>query len=218
MNSDYSVPRKMYIQTTLHCNMRCAHCCYECGPERNEFMTMDTFQAAVRIEPQALLNFGGGEPTCHPLFWDFMAEALRVRGSGRVWMATNGKRTEDALLIAGMVRDKVIRGCLSQDQWHDPIGQDVVDAFRQASRLTARPTILNVGHRIDPIRQGRCDWGTRLDCNSCGLPFVQWDGNVRQCACLDAPIIGDVFRGYKPMFEGEKTWACAFGRQDPNRR
>jgi MoaA/NifB/PqqE/SkfB family radical SAM enzyme len=181
-------------------------------------MSMETFEAALRWEPQALLNFGGGEPTCHPLFWEFMGVALRRRGEGHVWIATNGKRKQHALLLAGMLRDGVIKGTLSQDEWHEPISRDVVDAF-MSLRASNKRVIRNIGRRgLDPIFQGRCDWGHRVDCNGCGMPFVQWDGKVRQCACLDAPVIGDVFGGYQPMFEGAKRWQCAYGLPDPNRR
>jgi hypothetical protein len=213
---DYSRPKKIYVQTLLFCNMECQHCCYNCGPKHHEFMSMETFEASLKWEPQTLFNFGGGEPTCHPLFWEFMNLAIKTRGVNRVWIATNGKCTNDALLLAGMVKSKVIKGCLSQDQWHQPIRQDVVDAFIQARSSSMKPTIRNAGINTDPIRQGRCDWGNRFECNACGGPFVQYDGQVRQCGCLDAPIIGSVFDGYKPIHQGSKTWACAFGRPDPN--
>ena len=217
---DYSIAKKIYCQVTLNCNQRCAMCCYGCSPEHKEFMSMDVFKASLKLEPKALFNFGGGEPTCHKLFWDFMDVAIKVRGAGNIWIATNGKKHNDAILIAGMIRDKVIRGCLSQDQWHEKVGQDVIDAFRQARATSLSSTIRDVGRggTLQPIRQGRCDWGNRHDCNSCGEVFVQWDGKVRQCACNDAPIIGDVFSGYKPMFSGSKAWACAFNLPDPNLR
>ena len=215
---DYSTPRKMYVQVTTNCNERCLHCCHACGPERRDFMSLDTFRAAMRWEPQALLNFGGGEPTCHPLFWDMLDIAIKARGKGKLWIATNGKRRTHAILLAGMIRDGVIMGALSVDQWHEKVGQDVVDAFLQAKDYSRKPTIRNVGRTLDPIRAGRCDWGERRDCVGCGMPFVQTDGGVRQCACNEAPVVGDVFSGYEPMYSGKDAWTCAFGLPDPNRR
>lgn len=219
MKTDYSVPHKIYVQTLLFCNMSCRHCSYACSPHRREFMSVETFRASLRWEPQGLLNIGGGEPTCHPRFWEFMDMAIRERGTGRVWLATNGKRKQHALRLAEMVQEGKIRCALSQDQWHQPISPEVVKAFSDLrDQNSYHKAIRNIGAGgRPPIRQGRCDWGERLDCNTCGAPFVQWDGKVRQCGCSDAPVIGDVFNGYKPMFSGEDTWKCAFGRPDPNR-
>ena len=119
---------------------------------------MGVFRASLKLEPKVLFNLGGGEPTCHKLFWDFMEVAIKTRGSGNIWISTNGKKHNDAILIAGMIRDKVIRGCLSQDQWHEKVGQDVIDAFRQARSISGRQTIRDISRNgtLDPIRQGRC--------------------------------------------------------------
>jgi uncharacterized radical SAM superfamily Fe-S cluster-containing enzyme len=65
----------------------------------------------TKLEPAALLNVGGGEPTCHPLFWDFISIAKADRNN-RVWLATNGKKEDDARKLAEMVRDKEIRAVL----------------------------------------------------------------------------------------------------------
>ena len=198
--------------------MECPHCSHMSSPKNREFMTLETFKASLRWEPQALLNFGGGEPTCHPMFWDMMDIAIKARGVGRVWVATNGKLAPHALLLAGMIHDGVIRGCLSQDKYHEPIGQDVIDAFRYA-RID-KPTIRDITRHgtLDPIRAGRCDWGERRECVGSGLPFILPSGEVKQCGCISSPIIGNVYDGYCPMFSGTKTWACAFNLPDPSLR
>lgn len=165
---------------------------------------MDVFQAALKLEPQALLNIGGGEPTCHPQFWDMLDLARKERGN-RIWLATNGKRTEAALRLAEMRRNLEIRLTLSQDEWHEPISPEVVKAYRDLTENGFARSIRNVAKGLGPIKAGRCDWGDPR-CNG-AMPFVQFDGMVRQCACLDAPIIGDVFVGYKPMRDSEK-WGC----------
>ena len=206
---------KLYCQITTNCDMRCAHCCYGSGPERKEFMSMETFRAVLKLEPYALLNIGGGEPTCHPLFWDIIAEALRARGSGFVWLATNGKKSNDAILIAEMVRAGEINAVLSQDKWHEPISPYVVEFWRQTKNYNHRSVIRDVGAGgVKPIGQGRCDWGLDV-CNGNGGPWVMWDGSVRQCGCLDAPVIGDVFDGYRSTV---RKWRCWANRSDPDMR
>jgi hypothetical protein len=216
MRHQRCTPSKIYVQVTNNCNMYCQHCCHNSGPENKDFMSMETFIAAIKWEPQAMLNFGGGEPTCHPLFWELMGVAIKERKKGRIWIATNGKRTEDALLLASLTKDGIIRGTLSQDKWHEPISQDVVDAFLHANNTGYNGTIRNVGKKKGPIRDGRCDWGNRLDCVGSDMPFVQPNGMVRQCACSNSPIVGNVFDGYKPMFPEAwgDPWKCAFGKQD----
>lgn len=39
----------MVIRITSKCNMRCAHCCYSCSPNKGQHMDMWTFYAAVRF-------------------------------------------------------------------------------------------------------------------------------------------------------------------------
>jgi len=205
------VVTKIYAQITLFCNQRCPHCCYDSGPHRREFMDIEVFKASLKYEPSALFNIGGGEPTCHPQFWEMLDLAIKARGRGRVWLATNGKRKEHALKLAEMVRNGDIKACLSQDKWHEPVSQEVVDAFKKLHTDGWVKAIRNVNKGRGPIKSGRCDWGEPR-CNST-LPFVQWDGKVRQCACLDAPIIGDVHFGYKSIVDSEK-WKCWKGLCD----
>ena len=95
----------MYIQITTRCNMTCEHCGMDCGVEGDD-MEVKTFKNAVDHDECATI--GGGEPTIHPKFWEFIGLAL-----GRaeyVWLATNGKETDTALALAGLAKRGVI-GC-----------------------------------------------------------------------------------------------------------
>ena len=186
-------------------------------------MDMDTFKAALRHEPQALFNLGGGEPTCHPLFWDFLKEGVKARGRGRIWVATNGKVARHALALADMVESGEVKGVLSLDEWHEPISPEVVERWRTLVRPDGKTAVRNVGltnggkYKSIPIKSGRCDWGKEV-CNGPDMPFVQWDGKVRQCACLDAPVVGDVVSGYSPLFQDGNPWRCWAGRGNPKYR
>ena len=123
-------------------------------------MSAGVFEASLKWMPEATFNIGGGEPTCHPMFWEFLAMAIRVRGKGKVWMATNGKSAYDAMVLAHMVKKGEIKACLSQDQWHETIRQEVVDLWLQTS-LNGKKAIRTVKN---PINSGKCDWG-RKTCN-----------------------------------------------------
>ncbi len=59
----------MYIQITTRCNMSCEHCCYSCTHE-GEDMSLETFRNCLGFDEYNTL--GGGEPTIHPLFWQFL--------------------------------------------------------------------------------------------------------------------------------------------------
>jgi MoaA/NifB/PqqE/SkfB family radical SAM enzyme len=215
MKAENCSPMKVYVSVTNNCNMFCRHCCYNSGPEGKDFISMEAFEVALSLEPQALLNIGGGEPTCHPLFWDLMSLAIRRRGVNQVWIATNGKRTDDALELARMIGLGVIRGVLSQDKWHEPVEDKVVKAFRLAKRSKSAIRDISKKDRFVPIYGGRCDWGCRWECVGDNMLFVQPNGEIRQCACEFSPIIGDVFFGYKPIFSGNNAWRCAFGKPSP---
>ena len=64
----------MYLQITTNCDMECAHCGFSCGPEKRRYMTMEVFEAAMKIASNRCeyITIGGGEPTNHSLFFDFL--------------------------------------------------------------------------------------------------------------------------------------------------
>lgn len=69
----------MLINITQKCTLRCPHCMQNASPERTEMMTEVTFQKALEFAKQIkahIINISGGEPTIHPLFFDFLDRAL----------------------------------------------------------------------------------------------------------------------------------------------
>ena len=124
-----------YIQITTRCNMECAHCCYSCTAKGRD-MTGKTFRAAVAwaldYEGDETISLGGGEPTIHPKFWEFIGLALG--NFTYVWLATNGKETETALNLARMARRGVLAVALSQDEYHEEIDPRVIGAFMEGRK------------------------------------------------------------------------------------
>ena len=88
-----------YVQITTACNMKCAHCCYNCQ-YTGDYMRMGTFKESDQWN-KGLLNIGGGEPTLHPQLFEMIDYALK-RGH-RVWMCINGKKTSLALKLAELI-------------------------------------------------------------------------------------------------------------------
>lgn len=185
----------MYLQLTTKCNMACDHCGFSCSPKRGEHMDLKTYKAALDLaeESGSFLTLGGGEPTIHPQFWEFLGLALGKRWIESIWLATNGKKTETALALAGLARKGVIGVDLSQDPWHEPIDPKVITAFTDRrsveesayfSPKTDLRGIRNVS-RNGPVSWGRAkrnQLGANDDC-ICDELFVSPDGRIWACGC-----------------------------------
>ena len=191
-------PPSTYCQITTACNMSCDHCLYDCKSE-GDYMELDTFKNALRWHKGNLFNIGGGEPTLHPNLFAFIDMALSKKI--RVWMTINGKITDLALNLAYMTEQIPDFDCkLSQDKWHDPIDEKVVNAFRRLDKVSY--------FRGVPIVSGRWKEGSRKTCANSNKPFITPDGNVYQCGCKGARTVGDVFDGFYPI---DGKWKCDLG-------
>jgi hypothetical protein len=185
----------MYIMLTSRCNMHCDHCCQSCGP-RGHDMSLETFKAALKLDDEAV-SLGGGEPTLHPLFEQFLL--LAIAHCENVWIVTNGKIKERALLIAKLTKHEVIAGELSLDIYHEPIDPEVVEAFGQ-HRRGIRNTTMNT----DPFPAGRAKTVLGIEGYECPCDdtFVRPSGRITQCGCPRSPTIGNVHEGYKYVASG----------------
>ena len=191
-----------YAQITTRCNMRCRHCCYSCTRE-GEDMSIKVFRQIILQEDEALC-LGGGEPTIHPRFWDFLA--LAIAHTDTPWLATNGKRTDVAIALAKMAQKAIIGCALSYDDHHEEIDPRVVRAFEKdlvlASFQTADRGVIADLREIRDVggqefNSGRCDFGDE-GC-PCDDIFIKPSGIVHQCGCEDSPVIGSVQEGYEPI-------------------
>lgn len=182
----------MYIQITTRCNMSCEHCCMSCT-EEGEDMSIETFKAALAWDDE-YISIGGGEPTLHPKFWEFIGLALGCCEG--VWLATNGSRTDIALALARMAKRGVLSCALSQDAYHDAIDEKVIRAFTTERKRGFDNSDYREVRDVTgkEVNAGRCDFGTRDDCACPGLVCAP-DGTVRACGCDGAPSFGDVETG-----------------------
>jgi len=188
----------MYIQITSRCNMKCAHCCGNYTAKGVD-MTRDMFLAAAELAEDhgEYVTIGGGEPTLHPLFWDFIGIMLgHEQGRGSVHVITNGSVTATAIRLANLARAGSLGAELSQDRYHSKIDASVVKAFTREDRygedhndsrgIRTVSTILNLGRAVDN------GIGTEDRC-SCDDLFVRSDGTIWACAHEKAQF-GTVFQ------------------------
>jgi len=123
----------MYAQLTTRCNMRCEHCMFACSAV-GEDMARDVWEAALRItwDAHGYITLGGGEPTLHPHFRDYLAQALDARNNLgerlRVQVITNGTNEDVCMEMLDMYRRMRadahgtwlrFRVAISVDEWHD---------------------------------------------------------------------------------------------------
>jgi len=212
----------MYLCLTTRCDMLCPHCCNS-ATAKGEDMSEEIFKKAVDIcaENGSGVMLGGGEPTIHPKFWQFLGYAIgKVSDNDAgIWMATNGKVTSTALALAKMAKSGVIGVALSLDCWHEKIDPKVVEAFehdrRRADgfdRSDDRREIRDVGHGYqgsikNPIIAGRWKGPGGRTC-PCEEIYVKPDGTVKQCGCRRSPVIGHVLTGYEPMSNDDGENCC----------
>lgn len=197
----------MYIQITDHCNMACAHCCYSCGPRKKNFITTKMFEAALEFD-NGYLAIGGGEPTLHPQFWEFVGIGLAVCDG--VWLATNGSQTKITLRLANMARRGVLGCALSQDFYHSQIDQKVIDAFKGAENYGYRRAdndlreIRDVSYNV--VRQGRAIRTQVWQEEGCGCEGLMVDplGNIWSCGCKKL-LLGHVLTGWNEVGERRRT-------------
>jgi organic radical activating enzyme len=196
----------MYLQITKKCNFHCEHCCYRCTMD-GQHMTRRVWRKAIEFAKDfdSSVSIGGGEPTLHPQFWEILG--LCIGSFEYVWLATNGSQTDTSLALANLAKKGAIGCDLSQDDWHDPIDQRVVNAFTENAFENKNDYrhIRNVGDFTEDLAPWRNpkDGGNKENC-PCSEPVIQTNGKIRFCGCLDAPIVGDVFKGFSITTENEE--------------
>lgn len=189
-----------YVQVTTRCNMQCLHCCYSCTT-RGKDMSLEVFEAALKLDEESM-SIGGGEPTVHPLFWQFFG--LAIAHVEYVWMATNGKETKTALSLARLAKKGVLSVELSQDEWHEKVDPRVVEAFTRP--LHQHPSYSSGHDDLRGIRSvqavsnaGRAkknQIATDFEGCCCEDLFIRPDGSIHQCGCPNSPRLGHVLEEF----------------------
>lgn len=215
----------MYIQITTRCNMSCVHCHAQCGPNGTD-MSMETFKTCLALcegDNERWITIGGGEPTLHPQFWEMLC--LAIAATDNVFIVTNGSITKTALRLAQLAKRGVIGCALSQDYYHDPIDDEVVEAFQRPDRDKHGMCSYGRNYDTNDRRQIRDvlvdgdeglalfrdpeDGGSEENCFGGGVN-ISPDGKVTACGCRTAPVIGHVstFDLYEHENAREDPYGC----------
>jgi hypothetical protein len=195
--------------------MSCAHCGFDCTAKGKD-MNIRTFRASVKLakEITGRICLGGGEPTIHPRFWDFMSISLATFRK-EVTVVTNGSQTETSLALAHMSTHGVIHACLSLDDYHDPIEKIVVDTFKlgKASGDDRRGVVGDRGDGLGKplfIKIGRAaanGIGHNEYC-LCDNLIIDPDGKIWRCGCR-LEQYGTVFDPKLPKLHRGCYYGCS---------
>ena len=116
-------------------------------------MEYHVFQAAVSLAAEygEYITIGGGEPTVHPRFFDYLriANAVDTHSGIPTLVVTNGKRTAVMHKLISWVRDGLVDAYvdLSLDDFHDPINPEIEKVFM----LTRKKKWNAVGIRLNNL-------------------------------------------------------------------
>lgn len=212
----------MYFQITTRCNMTCAHCCFSAN-NRGDNMSHETFIKALELTEHLgeIVTIGGGEPTVHPDFFTFLDKTMEFYARGRIEMpplvVTNGKLvTKARKLLEYVEQERPVYVELSQDEYHDPIRPEIVQAFQHHERQRRNYARFGGAHReggagirtvknIQPV--GRAAEPARgIPITVVGAPCCCEDmlvdpfGNVFSCGCK-THLLGNIYEDWS-VFEG----------------
>jgi len=85
-------PHRVYVALTNHCNRECPWCSMYSSPKGATFISKEQFLSVLPLDKQFELQLEGGEPTTHPLFWEFIFEAKSLKNCSQIIVCTNGTR------------------------------------------------------------------------------------------------------------------------------
>ena len=185
--------------------MLCAHCCFACTAKGTD-MAEETFKQAITLacEHESSITIGGGEPTLHPLFQNFLMHAVwelasqsNSQGGPAVFLVTNGTNESASVTLAHLAERGVIGCRLSQDQYHDQslVTDRVRAAFRKPKRDYHTPSNFRDEYdcrdvetplerfQVQQMGRGKSWGGKSMKDGCCGGLFCTPRGNLYACEC-----------------------------------
>lgn len=104
-------------------------------------MSRATFEKVMSLCSDDYITLGGGEPTLHKRFLEFLVEAIANCES--VHVITNGSIEKSAIILSKLSKSEVISAELSFDKFHNLnlVSPRVQDAFADSLRNTSKNLI-----------------------------------------------------------------------------
>lgn len=197
--------------------MTCAHCCFACTG-KGTYMKQEVFDKCLEIakEREEYVTLGGGEPTLHPKFMEWVMQAALATvdtsmsfDGPSVMVITNGKKTETAQKLAKLAKLGVISAELSQDEFHDTIDERTVQMFERYASIRdvtnqGRNPVLDVGRASKSHEEGLLN--VRDGC-ACDTLFIAPNGDFYQCGCKTKKL-GNVLTDEIPDSYWENADRC----------
>jgi len=188
-NEPYLSGDIMYLWVTTKCQQRCIHCCHKYALGKKS-MSERVWKKALEFtfDRDSIVSLGGGEPLLHKDLEKIVFSALCNPNCEGVWFATNGLETERAIAFRhfadgyGGYKEPGRFSCsLSGDHYHQRPHDSVIEAFKGHMHNTTEPFSTS----------------TFLGKEGCACPEYQIlvNGKVKFCACENAPIVGDIWKG-----------------------
>lgn len=182
--------------------MKCAHCCSDCS-EVGEDMTAEVFERCMKIcEDYNLITYlGGGEPTLHPLFDNFlvrMASSVALGKTELCGCTTNGTdENRTAMMFALSKIDYGFSFNVSTDNYHrKKLSKQLLHLLRE-ERSFKKGNISP--HQVLARGRGKNIKGAKNGC-VCGEEYVAVNGDIKPCGCaVEAPVIGNIMK-VRPAF------------------
>lgn len=136
---------------TMRCNIACAHCSVNSGPDRSGAMDHDTALALVdglAAQPQIrFIDISGGEPMLHPDEIEAIIRRVKSHGKG-IRLTSNGFWASTPKRAEAMLRRLKQAGLdsvgLSLDKWHlEFLPANLARHFIDACRLVGFPPLVS---------------------------------------------------------------------------
>jgi MoaA/NifB/PqqE/SkfB family radical SAM enzyme len=181
-------------------------------------MSRKDFESAIALAKQyeQTITIGGGEPTLHPHFKEFLFHAVwelsktsLSEGGPAVHLVTNGSMTETAITIANLAHLGMITAAVSHDEYHDPIDPRVYKAFEKPkhdyydhSHDNDKDYRSVNGQHTYIIPAGRAKkWGNHPSTKCvCDRFFIDPKGNVYPCGCKKT-LLGHISQDLRIKYE-----------------
>lgn len=180
----------LYLQLTNKCDQQCAHCCFNCGPWRNEFMDDTVLEASLRLAKAMncdSITLGGGEPSLHPDIVRIFTSATQTSPKATVGMISNGTGDEEKIRELAFLVSKTPNATmtLSNDEYHRNPSSALLDFLQsldcdRVSRREPFSAFYQSRGRGSNLPPGKVYAGTRCSTESIAIAP---DGTLFPCSC-----------------------------------